>query len=447
MLGVGGASAVPSASTPSGQSFAAIADASVLAGRMQQNFGGAKDLVVGPGTRSRALMRFRLHGLRGFVLGADLRVFVRSGRGAALAARVAGKKWTESRVVYASAPRALGPAVHGVVGAAGAWTTLDVTRLVHGSGTLSLSISASRAVRLVSREGGRAPRVIVRTGPAQPTPAGPCGTRSRPPATYAHVIWIFMENHSYGQVIGRSSAPYENQLAALCGLATNYKGITHPSLPNYIAATSGDTQGVNDDKGPSSHRLTAASIFSQVKAAGGSWRSYLESMPRNCALSSSGSYAVKHNPAAYYVPIRTDCNAWDVPMGTISSGAFATDLAKNTLPSFSFITPNTCNDTHDCPVATGDAWLQSWIPKITSSPAYKSGETAIFLTWDEDDMTPVNQVATFVITPTTAPGARSGTAFNHYSLLKTTEQMLGINTYLGHAADAHTSSMRSAFKF
>ena len=99
VLGVGGASAVPSASTPSGHSFAAIADASVLAGRMQQNFGGAKDLVVGPGTRSRALMRFRLHGLRGFVLGADLRVFVRSGRGAALAARVAGKKWTESRVV------------------------------------------------------------------------------------------------------------------------------------------------------------------------------------------------------------------------------------------------------------------------------------------------------------------------------------------------------------
>jgi phospholipase C len=254
-----------------------------------------------------------------------------------------------------------------------------------------------------------------------------------------------MENHAYSQVIGSSSAPYENELAAQCGLATNYKATTHPSLPNYIAMTSGDTQGVTDDNGPSSHQLSAASIFSQVKGAGGSWRSYQESMPSNCALSSSGTYAVKHNPAAYYVPIRSDCAVWDVPMGTASSGAFASDLANNTLPSFSFITPNLCNDTHDCSVGTGDSWLQSWIPKITSSAAYQSGNTAIFLTWDEDDFTTVNQVATLVITPTTAAGTRSGTAFNHYSLLKTTEQMLGLTSFLGHAGDTGTTSMRADF--
>ena len=89
--------------------------------------------------------------------------------------------------------------------------------------------------------------------------------------------------------------------------------------------------------------------------------------------------------------------------------------------------------------------LQSWIPKITSSPAYQSGNTAIFLTWDEDDFTTVNQVATIVITPTTAAGTRSGSAFNPYSLLKTTEQMLGLSTFIGHANDAGTARRRSDF--
>jgi hypothetical protein len=304
-----------------------------------------------------------------------------------------------------------------------------------------------RVVVTASNSAGNSSATSAQTATVQATspPSGVCGTRTTPPASYAHVIWIVMENHAYSQVIGSSSAPYENQLSAQCGLATNYKATTHPSLPNYIAMTSGDTQGVTDDNGPSSHQLSAASIFSQVKAAGGSWRSYQESMPSNCALSSSGTYAVKHNPAAYYVPIRSDCAVWDVPMGTASSGAFASDLANNTLPSFSFITPNLCNDTHDCSVGTGDSWLQSWIPKITSSAAYQSGNTAIFLTWDEDDFTTVNQVATFVITPTTAAGTRSGTAFNHYSLLKTTEQMLGLSSFLGHAGDTGTASMRADF--
>jgi hypothetical protein len=169
VVGVAGGSAVPSAPAPAVQRFAAIADASVSAAHAQQNFGAAKDLLVGPGARSRALLRFRLHGVRrGFVLGADLQVFVRSGRGATLAARATGKRWTERGVAYANAPHALGRAVDGVVGSAGAWTTVDVTRFVHGSGTLSLSLSASRPVRLVSREGGHAPRIAIRTGPTQP---------------------------------------------------------------------------------------------------------------------------------------------------------------------------------------------------------------------------------------------------------------------------------------
>src|SRR5919201_7009042 len=101
------------------------------------------------------------------------------------------------------------------------------------------------------------------------TPAGSsgiCGTYASQaaPATVSHVIWIWMENHSYSEIIGSSSAPYINRLASQCGLATNFFAESHPSLPNYIAATSGSTQGITDDALPSSHPLNVSSIFGQV---------------------------------------------------------------------------------------------------------------------------------------------------------------------------------------
>jgi phosphatidylinositol-3-phosphatase len=274
-----------------------------------------------------------------------------------------------------------------------------------------------------------------------PPPPGPCGTSTAMPATLSHVIWIWMENHSYSEIIGSSSAPYENQLANECGLATNYTAVTHPSLPNYIAATSGSTQGITDDADPSSHPLNVNSIFGQVGA--GNAGSYEESMPSNCYLTGSGTYAVKHNPEAYYTPIRTQCAIDNVPMGTTSSGNFLTALTSTTLRKFSFVTPNLCNDMHDCSIATGDAWLKSWVPVILASPAYKAGTTALFISFDEDDGSAGNRVATIVVSPYTRVGVRSSTAFNHYSLLRTTEELLGIGTYLGNAASA--TSMRSAF--
>ena len=274
--------------------------------------------------------------------------------------------------------------------------------------------------------------------PPPPPPTG-CGVKTGPPVTYAHVVWIWMENHSYSQIIGSSSAPYINSLANGCGLATNYKAVTHPSLPNYIAATSGDTWGIADDNPPSSHPLAVNSIFQQATSAG----SYQESMPANCDLTSSGTYAVKHNPEAYYTNIRNACNSNNVPMGTTSSGAFLNALNSGTLPNFSFVTPNLCNDMHDCSIAIGDAWLQSWVPKITASPSYQAGNTVLFVTWDEDNGSGGNQVATIVVSPYTTPGTKSGTAFTHYSLLRTTEELLGIPTFLGNAALA--TSMRPAF--
>ena len=281
------------------------------------------------------------------------------------------------------------------------------------------------------------------TGTTIVLPAGAagseCGIKSGPSTTFAHVIWIWMENHSYRQIIGSSSAPYINSLARACGLATNYTAITHPSLPNYIAATSGETWAIADDNPPSSHPLKVDSIFQQARSAG----SYEESMPSTCALTGSDAYAVKHNPEAYYTPIRAACKANDVPMGTSASGALLKALNTGTLPAFSFVTPNLCNDMHDCSVQSGDTWLRNRVPRITASATYRAGSTVLFITWDEDDGSDGNHVVTIVVSPYTTPGTKSAVAFTHYSLLRTTEELLGIPTHLRLATQA--PSMRSAF--
>jgi len=249
-----------------------------------------------------------------------------------------------------------------------------------------------------------------------------------------------MENKTYSEVIGSRSAPYMTSLVAECGTATNYALVGSPSLPNYIGATAGQTFAIADDNPPNSHALTADNLFRQARTAGKTAKSYQESMPSNCRLSNSGQYAVRHNPEAYYAGAedRTACQANNVPLGTTSSGSLVNDLANNTLPAFSFITPNLCNDTHDCSIATGDAWLSRWLPKILASQAYVSGGTVVFITYDE--YTPVPNV---VISPYTVAGTATSVAFNHYSLLRTTEELLGITPYLGNAATAQ--SMRGAF--
>jgi hypothetical protein len=259
----------------------------------------------------------------------------------------------------------------------------------------------------------------------------PCGKVSKPPARYDHVVWVVMENRPYSQIIGSPSAPYLNRLASRCGLATRFTAETHPSLPNYIAMTSGSTQGITDDGPPSEHTLNAPSIFSQVGSRG--WRSLQESMPSNCKLDDAGDYAVRHNPAAYYRNIRGACRSASVPLGN------RPDLGAR----FTFVTPNLCNDMHDCDVATGDAWLKGFLPKVYSSRSYRAGRTAVFVTWDEDDRSGDNQIATLLIAPGIKPGTRSGVPFEHYSMLRTTEELLGLRTFLGNAASAR--SMRGAF--
>jgi phosphatidylinositol-3-phosphatase len=252
-----------------------------------------------------------------------------------------------------------------------------------------------------------------------------------PPNVYDHVVWVVMENHSYDQIIGSADAPYLNQLATQHGLATNFYAESHPSLPNYIAMTSGSTQGIGDDDPPAAHRLDVASIFSLLP--GGGSRSLEESMPTTCAPTDSGEYAVRHNPQAYYVNLEGDCAGYNVPLSD------PPDLSAR----FTFVTPNLIHDMHDGTVADGDSWLSSFLPKLLSSDEYAAGRMAVFITWDEDDDLSANHIPTFVIAPSVAPGTAVADRLNHYSMLRAAQEMLALEPLLGDAATA--ADMRAPF--
>ncbi len=246
-----------------------------------------------------------------------------------------------------------------------------------------------------------------------------------------HVVWILMENKDYSSVVGHGSAPYINRLAHRYGLATDYSAISHPSLPNYIALTSGSVHGISDDSDPSSHRLNVANIFGQLP--GGASRSLEQGMSSNCAKFDSGEYAVRHNPEAYYTNLGQECRRDDVPFGA------KPDLSAR----FTFVTPNLINDMHDGTIGDGDRFLQDYVTALMATPQYRSRTTAIFITWDENEGGSGNQVPCIVISPFTH-GVKDGTHYTHYSLLRTTEVLLGL-PLLGNAKSA--TSMVGKFGF
>ena len=267
----------------------------------------------------------------------------------------------------------------------------------------------------------------------------PCGRRAAAPDHWDHVIWIWMENKHYGQVIDQRSAPFTTWLAHQCGHTTRYSAVGGPSLPNYIGATSGDIHGIHDDRDPAEHRLSADNIFRQLRHSGRGSRTYAESMPGHCTLWTAGRYAVRHNPATYYVGENDRSACWkdNVPLDS-SASQLRWDVDQWSLPAFAVVVPNVCHDTHDCDVGTGDRWLGSWLARLWTSDLYKDGKTAVFVVWDEP--TPMPNV---VMSPSTPAGKQVDQPYDHYSLLRTTEEMLRL-PLLGRANAA--KSMRGPFR-
>jgi hypothetical protein len=264
------------------------------------------------------------------------------------------------------------------------------------------------------------------TTPTSATPSATPSSNGIP--AFSHIFVIMLENKEYNRVIGQSSAPYLNSLAQQYGLATNFYGTTHPSLPNYLATIGGDTFGVTSNCNDCF--VAAPNLVDQLEAAGKSWKGYMEAMPSPCFVGDSGKlYRQKHNPFIYFDSIRLDaarCNK------IVPFTQFAGDLQSGNLPQFTWITPDMCNSMHDCSVSTGDAWVQTWVPQILASPAWQNNGLLV-ITFDEGstDMgccthAAGGQIMTLVISPLGKPAYQSAVAYDHYSLLRTIENAWGL---------------------
>src|SRR3989440_6496306 len=235
-----------------------------------------------------------------------------------------------------------------------------------------------------------------------------------------NVFVIVMENSALTTAL---RAPAVQRLAAKSMLATNYTAVASPSLPNYLAMTSGSPWGITDD---AYHVLPAGGLGAQLTAAGVSWRAYMEGLTSAGCTRSPYPYALKHNPFAYYGGA---CPANVVPM---------TDLApdlKSSTPQLSWITPGLCNDGHDCGVRASDRWLSGVVPQITSSPAWRK-DGVLFITWDESSAGD-GRVALLVVAPSVR--GRITAPFDHYSLSATISEQLGVPR-LGDAKQATSLS-------
>jgi hypothetical protein len=269
---------------------------------------------------------------------------------------------------------------------------------------------------------------------ASPTPtstsASPTATStgSTPPDRNPLVV-IYMENKERSTVVGSSSAPYQNTLRARGIDFTHVYGVTHPSLPNYLALANGSTDGKQGTDSITAGELSQSpTLWNQLQNAGISWGVYEEDMPSTCYGGvTSGLYALKHNPATPFASVYRDS-------ATCSHVHPFSAFDVTHMPAVSFIAPNLCNDEHDCGLSTGDGWLLAHV-----EPMLANGATVI-LTYDEgstsagiDGTSGGGNIYTVVVGPGIAPQVESG-QYNQYSMLAAIEARLGLSK-LNAAAD------------
>jgi hypothetical protein len=240
-----------------------------------------------------------------------------------------------------------------------------------------------------------------------------------------HVLVAIFENEDAKNIIGGPDAPYLTSLARTGATFTDAHGVAHPSQPNYLALFSGSTQGVTDDKCPLT--FSGPNLAAQLLDAGHTFVGYSEGLPRaGYTGCDAGDYARRHNPWVDFPDLPTSVNQ---PYSAVPADFSA-------LPTVSFVVPNVCNDMHDCGVAAGDRWARDNLAGyVTWAQQHNS---LLVVTFDEDDGSSANHIATVLVGPMVSSGA-SDQRIDHYSLLRTLEDMYGLPP-LGQAADAEPLS-------
>jgi acid phosphatase len=272
---------------------------------------------------------------------------------------------------------------------------------------------------------------------AASAPDEPAAARVRP---FDRVAVLFLENHGYDQIIGSSQAPYLNRLARRGALATQYYAVAHPSVPNYLALTTGSTHGVTSDC--NSCDASGPSLSGQLDAAHVPWRAYFESIPaRGYEGRGAGTYTKHYNPFAYSERSGDAGGRRHV----VGFGSLRHDLRRGTLARFSWIAPNLAHDGHNGSVRASDRFAARLVPRIERA---LGPDGVLFVTWDEAQGV-TGPAGGRVALIATGPGARraerSNAPADHYSLLATLESGLGLPR-LGHAADAPVAPLTALLR-
>ena len=264
-------------------------------------------------------------------------------------------------------------------------------------------------------------------------------------AARSHVVVLVMENKEEGQVLGTRSARFLNRLARRGGVAAQSFAVRHPSLPNYVALISGSTQGITDDC--TECTADAPSLADQLERAHRTWGAYLGGLPEPCARpATAGRYAKKHDPFAYDDRVAADPSRCRrrVPLTRL-----ATDVRADRLPDFAFIAADLCDETHDCPVPTGDRFLARIVPGVLAA---LGPHGFLVVTYDEGDSdrgccggSNGGRIATFGAGPDVRRGATMTRPIDHYGVLATIEAAFGLRR-LGAARDPRHGGLAPLFR-
>jgi len=239
----------------------------------------------------------------------------------------------------------------------------------------------------------------------------PSGARAALPRP-KHVVVIVEENKSFREIVGNAHAPYINALARRGALFTNSHGVTHPSLPNYLALFAGVTNHNGDGCPPTGLDTRAPNLGSELVAARLTFAAYSESLPGpGSTVCAAGTYARKHAPWVAFA---------NVPKS--AGHAFSLPAPLETLPTVAFVIPNVDNDMHDGTIAQGDAWLATHLgPLLRWADTH---DTLVILTWDEGfDL--ANTIATVLYGPMIKPGTYAQ-RISHYNVLRTIEALYAL---------------------
>jgi phosphatidylinositol-3-phosphatase len=258
-----------------------------------------------------------------------------------------------------------------------------------------------------------------------------------PSARFGHVFIVVEENANFGDVIANPALPYLNGLANQYGLAANYFANAHPSIPNYFELTTGQILTLIDASTPHNFPVSAENIVRDLLAAGKSWKSYAEDLPSvGYTGGDTGRYAVRHNPLAYFTDVQNDSRQ---VQDLVPFSQFATDQNAASLPDFSFIVPNLCDDAHDCSLATADTWLKTNIDPLIQSPLFQK-DGLLIIVFDEADTLDLTSggghVAAVIVSPLGKRGYKSIAFYQHQSVLRLTLEGLGVTKLPGDAGGA-----------